>query len=69
MSGQTAVPIINKTTFSNLEFSLPPLGVQIVIADKLSAIDKGIVSLQLKLKVTKSLKKRLLSRFLNGGVE
>jgi len=69
MSGQTAVPIINKTEFSNFDFYFPNYSEQDSIAKKLKAIDSEIYSIQENLIKIRLLRKSILHEKISGGVQ
>lgn len=69
MSGQTAVPIINKTDFSNFDFYFPNYSEQDSIAKKLKAIDSEIYSIKGNLIKIRDLRKSILHEKISGGVQ
>ena len=64
----TATPIINKKTFENIKFSVPPLRKQHKIANILSTVDKEIALLKKELELLKEQKKGLMQLLLTGIV-
>ena len=68
ISGQTAVPIINKTDFSNIKISLPPLEEQKKIAEILSTVDQKIDFVDKQIEETETLKKGLMQKLLTQGI-
>ena len=67
-AGTQAVPLLNKTGFSNLIFPVPPTDEQQKIGLALHSINVGIESLMSKLSQTQSLKKSLMQDLLTGKV-
>ncbi|MDG4514437.1 restriction endonuclease subunit S [Streptococcus suis] len=61
LSSQQAVPIINKSTFSKIEFEFPTLPEQKAIGTFFSILDQQITLHQRKLEKLKNLKKALLN--------
>ncbi|MGQ7379090.1 restriction endonuclease subunit S [Streptococcus suis] len=61
LSSQQAVPIINKSTFSKIEFEFPTLPEQSAIGTFFSTLDRHITLHQRKLEKLKNLKKALLN--------
>ncbi|HFU4458805.1 TPA: restriction endonuclease subunit S [Streptococcus suis] len=61
LSSQQAVPIINKSTFSNIEFEFPTLPEQKAIGTFFSTLDRQTTLHQRKLEKLKNLKKALLN--------
>ncbi|HEM6237400.1 TPA: restriction endonuclease subunit S [Streptococcus suis] len=61
LSSQQAVPIINKSTFSKIEFEFPTLPEQEAIGTFFSTLDRHITLHQRKLEKLKNLKKALLN--------
>jgi len=68
LSGKTAVPILNKTDFSNIQLPLPPLPEQQKIAEILSTVDQKIDSIDSKIEETQTLKRGLMQRLLSEGI-
>lgn len=66
LSGKTAVPILNKSSFEKLKFKSPKLHEQQVIAAVLSAADREIELFQQKLEGLKQEKKALMQQLLTG---
>ncbi|MBP2144051.1 type I restriction enzyme S subunit [Methanococcus voltae] len=62
-AGHSATPILNKKSFSNLKFTIPPLKEQEKIAEILSLQDKEIEILKEKLELLKMQKKGLCRSF------
>ncbi len=62
LAGTTAVPIINKSTFSNFSLMFASLDEQKQIADFLSAIDNKITTLNTQFTQTKQYKKSLMQK-------
>lgn len=67
-AGKSATEIINKKTFENLKFKLPPLQEQKAIAQILSTADKEIDLLNQELEELKLQKKGLMQLLLTGIV-
>jgi type I restriction enzyme S subunit len=67
-AGTQAVPLINKTEFSNLFVPVPPRDEQMKIGIALHSINVGIDKLNAKLSQTQSLKKSLMQDLLTGKV-
>ena len=67
-AGTQAVPLLNKTDFSNLIIPIPPTDEQQKIGLALHSINVGIESLKSKLSQTQSLKKSLMQDLLTGKV-
>ena len=67
-AGTQAVPLLNKTDFSNLIIPVPPTDEQQKIGLALHSINVGIESLKSKLTQTQSLKKSLMQDLLTGKV-
>ena len=63
-----AVPIINKTTFSDFKLPVPPIGEQQKIANILSTVDQQIEQTDALIEKTKELKKGLMQRLLTKGI-
>jgi type I restriction enzyme S subunit len=59
IAGGTATPIINKTAFSEIEVSVPPLPIQRRIAGILSAYDELIENSQRRIKILESMVRAL----------
>ena len=59
IAGGTATPIINKTAFSEIEVSVPPLPVQRRIAGILSAYDELIENCQRRIRILESMARAL----------
>ena len=68
LAGTTAVPIINKTTFSQFKIPLPPLPEQEKIAEILSTVDAKIALITQRITQTQDLKKGLMQRLLTKGI-
>lgn len=58
-AGGAATPIINKTAFSEIEISIPPLPIQQRIASILSAYDELIENSQRRIKILESMARAL----------
>jgi type I restriction enzyme, S subunit len=69
IAGVTAIPIINKTAFSLIEFKLPPLPQQRKIAEILSKQDQLIEDHEKELMKYKQLKTALMQDLLTGKVQ
>jgi type I restriction enzyme S subunit len=69
IAGVTAIPIINKTAFSLIEFKLPPLPQQRKIAEILSKQDQLIEDHEKELMKYKQLKTALMQDLLTGEVQ
>ncbi|MDA9810233.1 restriction endonuclease subunit S [Planktomarina temperata] len=67
-AGTQAVPLINKTEFSNLFVPVPPRDEQMKIGKALHSINVGIDKLNAKLSQIQSLKKSLMQDLLTGKV-
>lgn len=67
-AGTTAVPIINKSSFESVCFTVPPLNEQQKIADVLTNADKEIETLSEKLTHLKQEKKALMQQLLTGKI-
>jgi type I restriction enzyme S subunit len=65
-AGKSATEIINKNTFENLKFKIPPLQEQKAIAQVLSTADKEIELLEEELEQLKLQKKGLMQLLLTG---
>lgn len=68
LAGVQAVPIINKTTFSNLQIPIPPLQEQQKIASILSTVDEKLENLQSKKSQYEQFKKGLMQKMLTGKI-
>ena len=68
LSGQTAVPILNKTDFSKIQIPLPPLEEQKKIAEILSTVDQKIAFVDNQIEETELLKKGLMQKLLTEGI-
>lgn len=66
LSGQTAVPILNKSTFEGISIALPAIDEQCRIADILISIDKRIEMFEDKASNIYELKKGLMQQLLTG---
>lgn len=66
VAGAGAVPIINKTSFSNIKLSFPSIEEQIAIANILQCADEEIQILKKKLQQFKGQKKGLMQVLLTG---
>ena len=65
-TGITAVPIINKSIFEKVKFTVPPRKEQKEIASVLSSSDQELETLQQKLNCLKQQKKALMQQLLTG---
>ncbi len=65
LAGTQAVPLLNKTDFSNIEFYFPTLPEQQKIASFLSATDKKIEQLQKKKELLGQYKKGMMQKLLS----
>ncbi len=68
MSAKTAVPILNKTAFSDVRFCLPPLPEQRAIATVLDSIDEAIAGTDAVIAATEQMRDALLHELLTRGV-
>ena len=68
MSAKTAVPILNKSAFSGVSISLPPLPEQRAIAAVLDSIDEAIERTEAVIAATERLRDALLHELLTRGV-
>ncbi|MBA4349107.1 MAG: restriction endonuclease subunit S [Thermodesulfovibrio sp.] len=68
MAGTQAVPIVNKSLFSNVTVALPELKEQKEIGNILSSIDEDIEEAELHKQTLESLKKSLMQVLLTGRV-
>ena len=68
LSAQQAVPIVNKTTFSDVDLFVPQLEEQKRIGDYFITIDYLIALHQRELEETKKKKKSLAKLLLTGSV-
>ena len=68
MSAKTAVPILNKSAFSAVSISLPPLPEQRAIAAVLDSIDEAIEGVEAVITATSHLRDALLHELLTCGV-
>ena len=68
MSAKTAVPILNKSAFSAVSISLPPLPEQRAIAAVLDSIDEAIERTEAVIAATERLRDALLHQLLTRGV-
>ena len=68
IAAKTAVPILNKTAFSNVSILLPPLPEQRAIADVLDSIDEVIERTEAVIAATETLRDSLLHDLLTHGV-
>ncbi len=66
LAGRAAVPIVNKSNFSNFKIPLPPIPIQQKIASFLSAVDEKIEVEQAKRKSIDELFKSLLQNLMTG---
>ena len=66
LAGTTAVPIINKTTFSAIPISLPPLAEQRRIAEVLRSVDEAIAAAEELVSQRSRLKSDLTNELLSG---
>lgn len=65
-ASEQAVPIINKSTFENVELFIPKLEEQVTIAQILSDMDGEIEKLEIKLDKYKNIKKGMMEELLTG---
>jgi len=68
LAGTHAVPLLNKTSFSNILVPIPPLSEQIQIASILTSVDDKTESLQQKKQEFSNLKKGLMEQLLTGRI-
>ena len=68
LAGRAAVPIVNKSNFTNFPIPLPPLTIQQKIASILSTVDKKIESEENKKKALDELFKSLLRNLMTGKI-
>jgi len=66
-AGQTAVPIINKSTFGTFVLPIPPVAEQHKIAQILSSMDDAIEKTKAVIKETAELKKALVQKLFSLG--
>ena len=66
IAGEQAVPILNKTEFSNIQISLPPKPEQEKIAEILATWDNAIEQQQALISKKQQLKKGLMQQILTG---
>ncbi|WP_288927239.1 restriction endonuclease subunit S [uncultured Trichococcus sp.] len=68
LAGTTAVPIINKKTFSNVSIPVPPINEQRKIAAILSSVDEAIEKTETIIEQTEKVKKGLMQQLLTKGI-
>lgn len=68
LSGTTAVPIINKSTFEQFELEIPSLKEQQKIAEILSLVDAAIEKTERVIAKTEEVKKGLMQQLLTKGI-
>jgi type I restriction enzyme, S subunit len=69
LAGEQAVPIVNKTQFSETEIALPPTqSEQTAIATILSDMDAEIAALETRLAKTRALKQGMMHNLLTGKI-
>lgn len=68
LAGTHAVPLLNKTEFSNILVPLPPLAEQQKIASILSTVDEKIAIIDAQISQTQELKKGLMQQLLSKGI-
>ena len=68
IAAKTAVPILNKSAFSDVSISLPPLPEQQAIAAVLDSIDEAIEGAEAVIAATEQLRDSLLHKLLTRGV-
>lgn len=68
-AGLQAVPIVNKSSFSNLKIPVPPKKEQQKIAEILSGIDRAIEATQTLIDKEKMIKKGLMADLLYHGID
>lgn len=68
LAGTTAVPIINKKTFSNVSIPVPPINEQHKIAAILSSVDEAIEKTEAIIEQTEKVKKGLMQQLLTKGI-
>ncbi|MEK5272492.1 restriction endonuclease subunit S [Aeribacillus sp. FSL K6-8394] len=68
LAGTTAVPIINKKTFSNVSIPVPPINEQRKIAAILSSVDEAIEKTEAIIEQTEKVKKGLMQQLLTKGI-
>ena len=68
LAGTQAVPLLNKTDFSQIKVILPPLKEQEKIADILSTADEKIDAIDGQIQKAETLKKGLLQKLLSEGI-
>ncbi len=68
IAGKTAVPIVNKTLFSDIEIPVPPLPEQRKIAAVLSSADRSIAATEKLIAKLADLKKALMQQLLTKGI-
>ncbi len=69
LAGTQAVPLLNKTDFSQIKVIQPPLKEQEKIADILSTADEKIDAIATQIEKAQTLKKGLLQKLLSEGIE
>jgi len=68
LAGQTAVPIVKKSLFSNIPIPLPSLSEQKKITEILSTVDQAVEKSNEIIEKTKKLKKGLIQELLTRGI-
>lgn len=68
LAGTTAVPIINKKTFSDVLLPVPPIKEQRKIAAILSSVDEAIEKTEAIIEQTEKVKKGLMQQLLTKGI-
>lgn len=68
LAGKTAVPIVNKSLFSNFAIPLPPASERRRIAEILSSTDKAIAATRAVIEQTRKVKQGVLERLLTKGI-
>jgi type I restriction enzyme S subunit len=68
LAGTTAVPIINKKTFSDVLLPVPPIKEQHKIAAILSSVDEAIEKTEAIIEQTEKVKKGLMQQLLTKGI-
>ncbi len=68
LAGTQAVPLLNKTDFSQIKVIQPPLKEQEKIADILSTADEKIDAIEGQIQKAETLKKGLLQKLLSKGI-
>ncbi len=68
LAGTTAVPIINKSAFSNVTIHLPPFEERQRIAEVLSSLDEAIQTTEAVIEQTRAVKRGILEALITRGI-